>query len=81
LWARIVADFAVGYHHRVIARDHLLRALAPLYLGWVASLMLECGAASVEAVDARVDRLGENFELEKPYLISRWRWPERFRPR
>jgi glucosylglycerate synthase len=80
-WARIVADFAVGYRHRVIARDHLLRALAPLYLGWVGSLMLECGTASADAVEARIDRLGENFELEKAYLISRWRWPERFRPR
>jgi glucosylglycerate synthase len=81
VWARIVADFAVGYRQRVIARDHLLRALAPLYLGWAASLMLECERASPETVDARIDRLGESFEIEKAYLISRWRWPERFRPR
>jgi hypothetical protein len=81
LWARIVADFAVGYRHRVIARDHLLRALAPLYLGWIGSLMLECRALSADAVDARIDDLGESFEMEKAYLISRWRWPERFRPR
>jgi glucosylglycerate synthase len=81
LWARIVADFAVGYRHRVIAREHLLRALVPLYLGWIASLMLECSALSADAVDARIDRLGESFETEKAYLISRWRWPERFHPR
>ena len=43
--------------------------------------MIECGAASAEAVEARIERLCENFETEKPYLISRWRWPERFRPR
>jgi hypothetical protein len=80
-WARIVIDFAVGHRHRIIARDHLLRALAPLYLAWIASLVIECGAASAEVVEARIERLCENFETEKPYLISRWRWPERFRPR
>jgi glycosyltransferase involved in cell wall biosynthesis len=80
-WARIVIDFAVGYRHRVIARDHLLRALAPLYLAWIASLMIECEAASAAAVEARIERLCETFETEKAYLISRWRWPERFRPR
>ena len=29
---------------------------------------------------ARIERLCEAFEAEKPYLISRWRWPDRFAP-
>ena len=28
----------------------------------------------------RIERLCEAFEAEKPYLISRWRWPDRFAP-
>jgi len=28
----------------------------------------------------RIERLCEVFEAEKPYLISRWRWPDRFAP-
>jgi hypothetical protein len=33
-WVRIVYDFAMAFHMRTLSRDHLLRALTPLYLGW-----------------------------------------------
>src|SRR5438094_2073994 len=33
LWARLVYDVAVSYHHRVMPREHLLKAFTPLYLG------------------------------------------------
>jgi hypothetical protein len=82
LWARIIYDFTLGYRLRVIARDHLLGAMTPLYVGWLASFVLEArrAGASVDEVHARVEALGDVFESEKPYLISRWRWPERFHP-
>jgi hypothetical protein len=79
LWARIVYDFAVGHRLRVLARDHLLRSLAPLYLGWLASFVRQVEASRSAAVDQRVEVLAESFEAQKPYLIARWRWPERFR--
>ena len=79
LWARIVYDFSVGYRLRVLARDHLLRSLVPLYLGWLASFILQTKGCSPAAVDERVERLAEVFEAQKPYLIARWRWPEPFR--
>jgi hypothetical protein len=37
------------------------------------------GEADAAAGDARLERLCLAFEAEKPYLIARWRWPERFR--
>ena len=37
LWVRIIYDFALAHRLRTINRTHLLRSLAPLYLGWVAS--------------------------------------------
>lgn len=80
LWARTLYDFAMGHRLRVIARDHLLRSLAPLYLAWLASFVLELRHATPEAAEARIERLCLAFEAEKPYLISMWRWPERFRP-
>jgi len=80
LWARTVYDFAMGHRLRVIARDHLLRSLAPLYLAWLASFVLELRHATPEAAEERIERLCLAFEAEKPYLISMWRWPERFRP-
>jgi hypothetical protein len=79
LWARIVYDFALGYRLRVLARDHLLRSLVPLYLGWLASFILQVGDRGADEVDRRVEQLGLAFEAQKPYLIARWRWPERLR--
>jgi glucosylglycerate synthase len=80
LWARIVYDFAVGWHARVMDRNQLLRSLTPLYLGWVASYVNEVVLLPSAEADARVERLCAAFEAEKPYLISRWRWPDRFSP-
>jgi hypothetical protein len=79
LWARIVYDFAIAYRLRVVARDHLLRSLVPLYLGWLASFVQQTRELTVGAVEQRVDQLCLVFEAQKPYLIARWRWPERFR--
>ena len=79
LWARIVYDFALGCRLRVVAREHLLRSLAPLYSGWLASYILQVRHVSPEAVDQRVEAIAGAFESQKNYLIARWRWPERRR--
>jgi hypothetical protein len=79
LWARIVYDFALGYRLRVLARDHLLRSLVPLYLAWFASFILEARDLGEDEIDPRLERLCAAFEAQKPYLISKWRWPERLR--
>lgn len=78
LWARIVYDFALGYRLRVLPRDHLLRSFVPLYSGWLASFILQVRDSGAGA-DQRVEDLAGTFEAQKPYLISRWRWPERLR--
>ncbi|HEX9308921.1 MAG TPA: hypothetical protein VF894_15615 [Anaeromyxobacter sp.] len=80
LWARIVYDFAVGWRVKTLDRQQLLRSLTPLYLGWVASYVNEVAPLDPPAADERLERLCEVFEAEKPYLISRWRWPDRFAP-
>lgn len=80
LWARVLYDFAVGYRLRSIGHDHLLRALTPLYLGWAASFVAAIRNARPREVEAQIEQLGSAFEEQKPYLISRWRWPDRFTP-
>jgi hypothetical protein len=80
LWARLLFDFALGYRLRIISRDHLLRAMTPLYLAWVASFIKEIGATDARGARARVERLCGAFEAGKPYLVARWRWPDRFNP-
>jgi hypothetical protein len=79
LWVQTVYDFAVAHRLRTMPRDHLLGALTPLYLGWLASYVRDVRDLSPEDAERRLDRLGAVFEAQKPYLISRWRWPERFR--
>jgi glucosylglycerate synthase len=75
LWARLVYDVAVFYHHRVMPREHLLKAFTPLYLGRTATFVLETqGLTSAEA-EGRVELLCQAFEDRKPYLVERWRAP------
>jgi hypothetical protein len=80
LWVRIVYDFALAHHLRTISRDHLLRSITPLYLGWIASYALEMQTAALPEVYSRTERLSKAYEDNKSYLVSRWRWPDRFNP-
>ena len=79
LWATIMYDFALGHSLHVLPRDHLRRSLAPLYSGWLASFALQMRGATLSQIEERVEQVCLGFELEKRYLISRWRWPERLR--
>jgi hypothetical protein len=79
-WAHVVYDFALAHRLRTISRDQMLRALTPIYLGWVASYALELEHASPEAAERRLEELCVVYEDTKPYFISRWRWPDRFNP-
>ena len=80
VWVRTIYDFSVAYHLRTLGRDHLMGALTPLYLGWVASFVLSVRESRPREVSLRIDNLCRTYEAEKPYLISRWRWPDRFMP-
>ncbi len=80
VWVRIIYDFVMGHHLRTIHRDHLLRALTPLYLAWVASYALEMETVAQEAQEHRLEQLAMAYEMAKPYLLSQWRWPDRFNP-
>jgi hypothetical protein len=78
LWTRIVYDFILAYRLRTINRGHLLGAFTPLYLAWVASHLLLIGNGT--APEKHIEDLAAVFEADKPYLVSRWRWPDRFNP-
>jgi hypothetical protein len=43
-------------------------------------LYAEMGDAGAVRLEDRLEQLCLQFEAEKPYLISRWRWPDRFNP-
>ncbi len=78
LWARIVYDFILAYRLRTINRGHLLGALTPLYLAWAASHLTLISSGT--APEKHIQDVAIAFETDKPYLVSRWRWPDRFNP-
>jgi hypothetical protein len=78
LWARIVYDFVLAHRLRTINRGHLLGALIPLYLAWVAShINITASGADPESP---IEAVAQAFEAERVYMVSRWRWPDRFNP-
>jgi hypothetical protein len=76
LWARIVYDFLIAFRLRTINRSHLLGALIPLYLAWVAGHINVI--VSGTSAERHIEAVAAAFEADKPYLVSRWRWPDRF---
>ncbi len=76
LWARIVYDFLIAYRLRTINRGHLLGTLIPLYLAWVAGHINVIASGS--SAERHIEAVAEAFEADKPYLVARWRWPDRF---
>ena len=80
LWVKIVYDFCLAHRLRTISRDHLLKSMTPLYLGWVASYAQDLKASGATNPEGRLERLSLAYEAGKSYLVSRWRWPDRFNP-
>lgn len=72
LWARVMYDYALAYHRKVMSVDHILKTLTPLYLGKVASLVIDMADSSASEVEERLERICAAFEEQKPYLIDLW---------
>lgn len=72
LWVSTVYEAAGAHHRGVMHRDHLTQALVPLYLGRVASFLMENAARDEQSVEEALEALGLQFESSKPYLLERW---------
>jgi hypothetical protein len=72
LWVTIICSFALAYHRRVLDREHLVKSLTPLYLGWVTSFARQTENETSAQVDDRIEELCLVYEQLKPYLINQW---------
>ncbi|QOY91354.1 glycosyltransferase family protein [Paludibaculum fermentans] len=72
LWVRLIFEFACAHHKRRLDRGTLLRSLTPLYLGRVASFVIETRDLTAPEVDQRVENLCLTFEALKPRLVAQW---------
>jgi len=75
LWVRVIYEFALATHRKAMAREHLLKSLTPLYLGKVASFILETQESSHTEVEVRIEKICQAFEKEKGYLLGHWDLP------
>jgi glycosyltransferase involved in cell wall biosynthesis len=72
IWVDIVYSFALAYHKKVMNSQHLLKSLTPLYLGRVASFVLETRESSGEDVESRIEDMCLIFEDKKKMLLDSW---------
>ena len=72
LWVTLIYNFALAYHRRALDREHLVKSLTPLYLGWVASFACQTANEDAAQVEERIERLCLVYEQLKPALIGQW---------
>ncbi len=71
-WVDTVYSFALAAHKKTLNREHLLRSLTPLYIGRVASFVMETRNSSAVEVEEKIETLCEVFENKKKALLSAW---------
>ena len=72
VWAMIIYCFAIAAHKNLLNREHLLKSLTPLYLGKVASFVIQTLKSGGQEVEENIEGLCISFEKEKGYLINNW---------
>jgi hypothetical protein len=72
LWAEIIYSFAVASHRKILNKEHLLKSLTPLYLGRVASFVLETRESDAPDVEEKIEQLSAGFEDKKDFLLAAW---------
>jgi len=80
LWVKVVYDFVVAYkknREKVSSPTEdivtkLVASLVPLYFGRTASFVLETKGMPTYEAEGLIERLCDEFERRKPYLVKRW---------
>ncbi len=72
VWVEIIYSFASAYHKKIMPREHLLKSLTPLYLGRVASFVIEAENSDSEEVERKIERLCIYYEELKDFLVNDW---------
>ena len=73
IWAKIMYDFALAFHHKTPARSRVLEVLVPLYIGMILSFANRTRGMSLPQADEALEDMCLHYEQTKPYLIDRWK--------
>jgi glucosylglycerate synthase len=72
VWVDIIYSFALAYYKNTINREHLLKALTPLYIGRTASFVINTWESDAGDVERKIENLCRIFEEKKPDLLNKW---------
>ncbi len=72
IWVEIIYLFALAFNKKALNRIHLLKSLTPLYIGRIASFVIETWTSDAADVESRIEKLCVIFEDKKPLLIKNW---------
>lgn len=72
LWVKVLYELSSAYTSSPHVRPQLMRSLAPLYWGRVASFVQETEDLASSEVENRIEQLCQTFERFKPYLAMLW---------
>ena len=72
IWVELIYSFAIAAHNKLINKEHLLKSLTPLYIGRVASFVMETLDSNADEVEDRIEELCLTFESKKEFLINNW---------
>ncbi len=72
IWVKIIYSFAIAAHKKLLNKEHLLKSITPLYLGKVASFVIETGESSASDVEEKIEGLCISFENMKEILVINW---------
>ena len=73
LWTRIIYDYAIAFHLKILPKEHLLKSLVPLYVAKTASFILEVDPMQQHEAEAEIEKLCMEFENGKDYLLTCWK--------
>jgi len=72
LWVAMVYEAAAAHRRGTIHREHLTRALVPLYLGRAAAFIAENEARDPADAEQALEAVCREYERAKPSLVESW---------
>jgi hypothetical protein len=73
LWIRCLYDALISYNRPGADRERLLASLTPLYFGRTAGFIAETIEMTTDQAERVIEAVAREFEVLKPYLVTRWR--------
>lgn len=72
IWVDIIYNFTIAFHRKIMNKEHLIKSLTPLYIGKIASFVIEAWDSTATDVEEKIEKLCLTFEKKKSFLLKNW---------